>query len=153
MIRFRGWYRGAVWPASYWRERIKELRDEPAIAPAQQAKLEPLLNKLERIAAKLNSSPKCDETSQLDGRTMRDARAQAHAALRQYERPWRRSPGIARRISSFQFRLCDVGSVCVPLWERDFFYLFSPIRCVHPSAASSLLRPYACIESHVRSMG
>ena len=61
MIRSRHWHRSAAWPVSYWRERIEELRQAPAVAPDQQAELRALLDELERIAMQLDSSPKYGE--------------------------------------------------------------------------------------------
>jgi hypothetical protein len=58
MIRSRHWHRSAAWPVSYWRERIEELQHAPTIAADQQAELRCLLEELERIAMKLQMSPK-----------------------------------------------------------------------------------------------
>ncbi|EKS70808.1 MULTISPECIES: hypothetical protein [Caballeronia] len=73
MIRSRHWHRSAAWPVSYWRERIEELQHAPAIAPLQRMELESLLNELERIAAKLESSANYGGRAQGQTRTMRDA--------------------------------------------------------------------------------
>ncbi|WP_250503854.1 hypothetical protein [Caballeronia sp. AZ7_KS35] len=73
MIRSRHWHRSAAWPVSYWRERIEELQHAPAIAPLQRMELESLLNELERIAAKLESSANYGGRAQGQTRTMLDA--------------------------------------------------------------------------------
>ena len=66
MIRSRHWHRSAVWPVSYWRERIEELQHARAIVPAQRAGLRALLCELERIAAQLDSSAKPGEMPRVE---------------------------------------------------------------------------------------
>ncbi|WP_061163391.1 hypothetical protein [Caballeronia temeraria] len=73
MIRSRHWHRSAAWPVSYWRERIEELQHAPAIASVQRARLESLLNELERIAADLESLPNCGDAARSEWRTRREA--------------------------------------------------------------------------------